>query len=98
MQGTIIDLFLQLNWNFFLFDLFFLLVLNKIDANFFIVNGLLYDNLLNVHLVPGQIGDFGLSKVKQRTLVSGGVRGTIPWMAPELLNLQKNMVTDKVII
>lgn len=85
MQGTIIDLFLQLNWNFFLFDLF-------------IVNGLLYDNLLNVHLVPGQIGDFGLSKVKQRTLVSGGVRGTIPWMAPELLNLQKNMVTDKVII
>ncbi|KAG5559412.1 hypothetical protein RHGRI_009074 [Rhododendron griersonianum] len=43
-----------------------------------------------------KIGDFGLSKVKQRTLVSGGVRGTIPWMAPELLNFQKNMVTDKV--
>lgn len=42
-----------------------------------------------------KIGDLGLSKVKQRTLVSGGVRGTIPWMAPELLN-GKNMVTEKV--
>ncbi|KAA8535051.1 hypothetical protein F0562_030054 [Nyssa sinensis] len=42
-----------------------------------------------------KIGDLGLSKIKQRTLVSGGVRGTIPWMAPELLNT-KNMVTEKV--
>ncbi|XP_059635064.1 uncharacterized protein LOC132277268 isoform X2 [Cornus florida] len=33
-----------------------------------------------------KIGDLGLSKIKKRTLVSGGVRGTIPWMAPELLN------------
>ncbi|KAM7268045.1 hypothetical protein ACFE04_010211 [Oxalis oulophora] len=42
-----------------------------------------------------KIGDLGLSKIKQRTLVSGGVRGTIPWMAPELLN-SKNLVTEKV--
>ncbi|KAL7239774.1 hypothetical protein ACSBR2_005616 [Camellia fascicularis] len=43
-----------------------------------------------------KIGDLGLSKIKQRTLVSGGIRGTIPWMAPELLNSKKNMVTEKV--
>ncbi|KAF3453654.1 hypothetical protein FNV43_RR04095 [Rhamnella rubrinervis] len=43
-----------------------------------------------------KIGDLGLSKIKQRTLVSGGVRGTIPWMAPELLNSKNNMVTEKV--
>ncbi|KAJ0971245.1 hypothetical protein J5N97_019204 [Dioscorea zingiberensis] len=43
-----------------------------------------------------KIGDLGLSKVKRRTLVSGGVRGTIPWMAPELINSKSNMVTEKV--
>ncbi|XWS26959.1 hypothetical protein CRYUN_Cryun26dG0074900 [Craigia yunnanensis] len=43
-----------------------------------------------------KIGDLGLSKIKQRTLVSGGVRGTIPWMAPELLNTKNNFVTEKV--
>ncbi|KDP32366.1 hypothetical protein JCGZ_13291 [Jatropha curcas] len=43
-----------------------------------------------------KIGDLGLSKIKQRTLVSGGVRGTIPWMAPELLNCKNNMVTEKI--
>lgn len=37
----------------------------------------------------------GLSKVKQHTLVSGGVRGTLPWMAPELLSGKSNMVTEK---
>jgi serine/threonine protein kinase len=42
-----------------------------------------------------QIGDLGLSKIKKKTLVSGGVRGTVPWMAPELLN-SKDMVTEKV--
>ena len=31
-----------------------------------------------------QVGDFGLSKIKRNTLVSGGVRGTLPWMGPEL--------------
>ncbi|XP_040369783.1 uncharacterized protein LOC112183502 isoform X2 [Rosa chinensis] len=45
-----------------------------------------------------KIGDLGLSKIKQRTLVSGGVRGTVPWMAPELLNSnsKNNLVTEKV--
>ncbi|XP_022732217.1 dual specificity protein kinase shkE-like isoform X2 [Durio zibethinus] len=43
-----------------------------------------------------KIGDLGLSKIKQRTFVSGGVRGTIPWMAPELLNTKNNLVTEKV--
>ncbi|XP_052183976.1 uncharacterized protein LOC127796001 [Diospyros lotus] len=43
-----------------------------------------------------KIGDFGLSKIKQRTMVSGGLRGTIPWMAPELFDSDKNMVTEKV--
>ncbi|KAH8521640.1 hypothetical protein H0E87_002620 [Populus deltoides] len=33
-----------------------------------------------------KVGDFGLSKIKRNTLVTGGVRGTLPWMAPELLN------------
>lgn len=51
----------------------------------------------NQTLLCVQIGDLGLSKVKQRTLVSGGVRGTIPWMAPELINGKSNMVTDKVL-
>ncbi|XP_050235467.1 uncharacterized protein LOC126684744 [Mercurialis annua] len=43
-----------------------------------------------------KIGDLGLSKIKKRTLVSGGVRGTIPWMAPELLNSKNKLVTEKV--
>ncbi|KAK9715261.1 hypothetical protein RND81_06G153700 [Saponaria officinalis] len=43
-----------------------------------------------------KIGDLGLSKVKQRTMVSGGVRGTIPWMAPELLNASSTLVSQKV--
>ncbi|KAG9459711.1 hypothetical protein H6P81_004219 [Aristolochia fimbriata] len=43
-----------------------------------------------------KIGDLGLSKVKRRTTVSGGIRGTIQWMAPELLTDQNSMVTEKV--
>ncbi|CAN5967071.1 unnamed protein product [Sphagnum jensenii] len=43
-----------------------------------------------------KVGDLGLSKVKQQTMVSGGIRGTLPWMAPELLNSTSNMVTEKV--
>uniref|UniRef100_A0A2N9ELH7 Protein kinase domain-containing protein n=1 Tax=Fagus sylvatica TaxID=28930 RepID=A0A2N9ELH7_FAGSY len=39
-----------------------------------------------------KVGDFGLSKIKRNTLVSGGVRGTLPWMAPELLNGSSNKV------
>lgn len=36
--------------------------------------------------------------MKQHTLVSGGVRGTLPWMAPELLSGKSNMVTEKVTV
>lgn len=58
------------------------------------------DNLL-VNLRDPQrpickVGDFGLSRIKRNTLVSGGVRGTLPWMAPELLNGSSNRVTEKV--
>ncbi|KAJ6831290.1 serine/threonine-protein kinase B-raf-like [Iris pallida] len=58
------------------------------------------DNLL-VNLRDPQrpickVGDLGLSKVKCQTLISGGVRGTLPWMAPELLNGSSNLVTEKV--
>lgn len=47
-----------------------------------------------IHVI--QVGDFGLSKIKRNTLVSGGVRGTLPWMAPELLNGSSNKVSEKV--
>ncbi|XXG45662.1 hypothetical protein AAC387_Pa02g0688 [Persea americana] len=54
-------------------------------------------NMRDPHRPICKIGDLGLSKVKQKTLVSGGVRGTLPWMAPELLTVGKsNMVTEKV--
>lgn len=43
-----------------------------------------------------KVGDFGLSKIKRNTLVTGGVRGTLPWMAPELLNGSSNRVSEKV--
>ncbi|XP_022732489.1 uncharacterized protein LOC111286662 [Durio zibethinus] len=43
-----------------------------------------------------KIGDLGLSKVRQHTLVSGGVRGTLPWMAPELLSSKSNMVSEEI--
>lgn len=36
--------------------------------------------------------------MKQHTLVSGGVRGTLPWMAPELLSGKSDMVSEKVIV
>lgn len=58
------------------------------------------DNLL-VNLKDPQrpickVGDLGLSKVKAHTLISGGVRGTLPWMAPELLNGSSSLVSEKV--
>eukprot|EP01018_Ginkgo_biloba_P004138 Gb_32796 [translate_table: standard] len=46
--------------------------------------------------VRDSVADFGLSKIKHQTLVSGGVRGTLPWMAPELLNGSSNRVSEKV--
>ncbi|GFP95725.1 serine/threonine-protein kinase edr1 [Phtheirospermum japonicum] len=58
------------------------------------------DNLL-INLGDSQrpvckVTDFGLSRIKQNTLVSGGVRGTLPWMAPELLNGNSSRVSEKV--
>ncbi|GLJ06645.1 hypothetical protein SUGI_0043900 [Cryptomeria japonica] len=43
-----------------------------------------------------KVGDLGLSKIKHQTFVSGGMRGTLPWMAPELLNGSSIMVSEKV--
>ncbi|XP_010937270.1 uncharacterized protein [Elaeis guineensis] len=43
-----------------------------------------------------KVGDFGLSKMKRNTMVSGGMRGTLPWMAPELLTISSNKVSEKV--
>lgn len=37
-----------------------------------------------------------MSKIKRNTLVTGGVRGTLPWMAPELLNGSSSKVSEKV--
>ena len=31
-----------------------------------------------------KIGDMGLSKYKAATFMSGNMRGTLPWMAPEM--------------
>jgi len=53
-------------------------------------------NMRDHHRPICKIGDMGLSKIKQQTLVSGGVRGTLPWMAPELLSGKSGKVTDKV--
>ncbi|XP_078440477.1 PB1 domain-containing protein tyrosine kinase [Wolffia australiana] len=58
------------------------------------------DNLLvntrDPHRPICKVGDFGLSRIKRNTLLSGGVRGTLPWMAPELLNGSSNKVCEKV--
>jgi serine/threonine protein kinase len=37
-----------------------------------------------------------LSKIKHQTLVFGGIRGTLPWIAPELLDGISNKVSEKV--
>lgn len=53
-------------------------------------------NLKDPHRPICKVGDFGLSKIKRNTLVTGGVRGTLPWMAPELLNGSSSKVSEKV--
>ncbi|XP_010547054.1 PREDICTED: uncharacterized protein LOC104818945 [Tarenaya hassleriana] len=53
-------------------------------------------NLSDPHRPICKVGDFGLSRIKRNTLVSGGVRGTLPWMAPELLNGNSSRVSEKV--
>ncbi|KAL4558588.1 hypothetical protein LXL04_036789 [Taraxacum kok-saghyz] len=53
-------------------------------------------NMRDPHRPICKVGDFGLSRIKRNTLVSGGVRGTLPWMAPELLNGSTTRVSEKV--
>ncbi|XP_038998922.1 uncharacterized protein LOC120124290 isoform X1 [Hibiscus syriacus] len=53
-------------------------------------------NLRDAHRPICKVGDLGLSKVKCQTLISGGLRGTLPWMAPELLNGSSSRVSEKV--
>ncbi|KAF4356104.1 hypothetical protein G4B88_012569 [Cannabis sativa] len=53
-------------------------------------------NLRDPHRPICKVGDLGLSKVKCQTLISGSVRGTLPWMAPELLNGSNCLVSEKV--
>ncbi|CAI9754722.1 unnamed protein product [Fraxinus pennsylvanica] len=53
-------------------------------------------NLRDPHRPICKVGDLGLSKAKCHTLISGGVRGTLPWMAPELLNGSSSLVSEKV--
>uniref|UniRef100_A0A2P2IMV1 Uncharacterized protein MANES_12G042400 n=1 Tax=Rhizophora mucronata TaxID=61149 RepID=A0A2P2IMV1_RHIMU len=53
-------------------------------------------NLRDPHRPICKVADFGLSRIKHNTLVSGGVRGTLPWMAPELLNGSSSRVSEKV--
>ncbi|CAH1436311.1 unnamed protein product [Lactuca virosa] len=43
-----------------------------------------------------KVGDFGLSRMKRKSLVSGGARGTLPWIAPELLDGSSTRVSEKV--
>ncbi|MED6152748.1 hypothetical protein PIB30_094983 [Stylosanthes scabra] len=66
----------------------------------YMVNGSLRHVLLKKDRDPERpickVGDFGLSRIKRNTLISGGVRGTLPWMAPELLNGSSNRVSEKV--
>ncbi|CAH1418853.1 unnamed protein product [Lactuca virosa] len=75
-------------------------VMEYLHSNNIVHFDLKYDNLLVNMQDPSRpickVGDFGLSKIKRNTLVSGGVRGTLPWMAPELLNGSSNKVSDKV--
>ena len=54
--------------------------------------------MMDTHFSCDQVGDLGLSKVKCQTLISGGVRGTLPWMAPELLNGSSSLVSEKVLV
>ncbi|RVW47470.1 putative serine/threonine-protein kinase [Vitis vinifera] len=67
-------------------------VTNLATVTEYMVNG----SLKQVLQKKRSIGDLGLSKIKQRTLISGGLRGTIPWMAPELFNSKNDLVTEKV--
>lgn len=53
---------------------------------------------LDAALLFTQVADFGLSKQKQQTYVSGvsSSRGTLPWIAPEIIK-SPDAVTEKVL-
>jgi len=53
---------------------------------------------LTLRLFHVQVADFGLSKQKQQTYVSGvsSSRGTLPWIAPEIIK-SPDAVTEKVL-
>ncbi|KAK9867004.1 hypothetical protein WJX84_008904 [Apatococcus fuscideae] len=57
------------------------------------------DNLLcdlrDLHRPVVKIGDLGLSKKKATTFVSGNMRGTLPWMAPELFPNASHLEDDQ---
>lgn len=80
----------------YIVDIVFLLSLSVED--FVIKTKHASSHMISFHysIPPFQVADFGLSKIKRNTLVSGGVRGTLPWMAPELLNGSSNKVSEKV--
>lgn len=68
---------------------------NSTYDNYYYISCILHTNNISW---SWQVGDFGLSRIKRNTLVSGGVRGTLPWMAPELLNGSSTRVSEKVIL
>ncbi|CAI9269729.1 unnamed protein product [Lactuca saligna] len=53
-------------------------------------------NMRDPHRPICKIGDLRLSKIKRHNLVNGDNRGTVQWMAPELLNDESHLVTEKV--
>ncbi|CAM0909189.1 unnamed protein product [Alopecurus aequalis] len=69
---------------------------NKNIVHFDLKSDNLLVNLRDPQRPICKVGDLGLSKVKCQTLISGGVRGTLPWMAPELLNGSSSLVSEKV--
>lgn len=56
----------------------------------------LWLNLSYFYFYFFKVGDFGLSRMKRNSLVSGGARGTLPWIAPELLDGSSTRVSEKV--
>ncbi|RWW85430.1 hypothetical protein BHE74_00005880 [Ensete ventricosum] len=68
----------------------------RLGDKFIRVSPEIYKYLFSKYLV--QVGDLGLSKVKYETLMSGGMQGTLPWMAPELLSGKDNKYTEKVML
>eukprot|EP00899_Mesostigma_viride_P005786 jgi/Mesvir1/15208/Mv06440-RA.1 len=56
---------------------------------------LLVKNVSDPYRAVCKVTDFGLSKIRKATFVSGALRGTLPFMAPELM-VSESGVTEKV--